>query len=217
MRIHEVAQGSPEWFQARTGAITASMFSEVRKRLKSGPNKGDWSSAAHDYAFTLAFERLTGTPLDEGQYETWAQKRGHELEPEARVTHEFEWGLQVDVAGFIASECGRFGASADGLIEDEGGVEYKCFVAPSKLRTILLSGDISEHYDQIQGGMWLTGRQWWHFGLYCPTLDPIGKALTIFPIDRDESYIEALKEDLEAFDTLVEQYKELLANRSVAN
>lgn len=46
---------------------------------KSGPNKGDFTEAAKDYAFRLAFERISGQLMDEG-FTTWQMDRGHELE-----------------------------------------------------------------------------------------------------------------------------------------
>jgi len=209
MRIIECDQGGELWFQSRCGAITASMFSVARERLKTGPNKGDFSSKAKDYAFRVAIERISGLPLDEG-FETWAMKRGHELEPAARMEHEMETGLFVQHAGFVLSEDGKFGASADGLINEDGGSEYKALVSPERLRNILLTGDISEFLDQIMGGMWLTGRTWWHFCLYCPALEPIGKQFWMRHVIRDDDYINALEQDLIQFEKLVSQYEQTL-------
>ncbi len=64
--------------------------------------------------------------------------------------------------------------------------------------------------DQIQGGMWITGRKYCDFCLYCPQLKNIGHDLTIITVERDEEYIESLVEDLLKFDKHVEQYVELL-------
>lgn len=194
----ECAQGSQEWHKARAGAITASNFAEVRKRLKTGPNKGEFSSKAKDYAFRLAIERISGEPLDEG-FETWAMERGRELEPEARLEHEMQAGVVVQRAGFVLTDDGVFGASADGLIGEDGGSEYKCFVSPERLRMILIDGDTSELVDQVQGCMWITGRRWWHIALYCPALRSIGKALWWRKVIRDDDYIEAMEADLMAF------------------
>jgi hypothetical protein len=175
-------------------------------KLKSGPNKGDYSSAAKDYAFRLAIERISGKPLDEG-FETWQMKRGHELEPAARAEHEAQAGVIVQRAGFVTTDDGLFGASADGLIDRTGGSEYKALVSPESLREVLLGDDISEYTDQIQGCMWITGRQWWHFALYCPALEPAGKQLYWREVKRDDDYIEALETDLIEFNNLVAKYR----------
>lgn len=204
MRVIECAQGSEEWHLARAGVITASMFKVARQlELKSGPNKGKPSSECLNYAFKLAVERISGAPLDEG-FETWQMKRGHELEPEARDEHQIQTGLLVERAGFVVTDDGMFGASADGLIGDDGGSEYKCLVSPEGMRKVLVDGDISEFIDQVQGCMWLTGRKWWHFALYCPALRVVGKQLWFRQVPRDDNYIEALEADLLAFRKLVD-------------
>ena len=207
MIVHECEQGSEAWHMARAGCITASMFKVTRAsaRLKSGPNKGEYSEAAKNYAFRLAVERISGRPLDEG-FETWQMRRGHELEPEARAEHEAAAGVLVQRAGFVTTDDGTFGASADGLIAPDGGSEYKCLVSPEGLRQVLLDDDLSEFTDQIQGCMWITGRRWWHFALYCPALAPIGKALYWRHIERDDDYINAMELDLIEFNRLVERY-----------
>lgn len=206
--IHlEVPQGTPEWFQGRCGAITASMFSECRKRLKSGPNKGDFSKAGHDYAFKLAVERISGELLDDPQFDPWQARRGRELEPEARLRYEEQQSVLVQETGLAVTENRLFGSSVDGLVDEDGNIEIKCFLAPSKLAPILLSGDIGDCEDQIQGGLWITGRQWTDFILYCPALKAINRDLTIIRIERNEDYIAELETDLLAFNQLVETYK----------
>lgn len=249
-QILQCDQGSAEWHQARSGVITASMFSTVRAKvnglteqqekyvnaLKSGKSEseareiagykaapkaeavqraldgekvGDWSSAALDYAFRLAVERIGGSPLDEG-FETWAMRRGHELEPEARREHEAQSGLFIEKAGFVMTDDGFFGASADGLINDDEGAEYKCFIAPEKLRAFWFDNDFSSVAEQAQGGMWITGRKRWHICLYCPALAPVGKQLWWRVVERDDNFIEAMEADLLEFKQVVDQYEQKL-------
>lgn len=215
MRIITCEQGSTEWHQARAGVITASMFRVARERLKSGPNKGDFTEAAKNYAFRVAVERIAGNPLDEG-FETWQMKRGHELEPAARAAHEAASGEVVFRAGFVVTDCGRFGASADGLIGDDAGSEYKCLVSPEGLRDVLLEDDITKYIDQIQGCMWITGRRRWHYAMYCPALQPIGKDLYWRVVERDDDYIEAMESDLIDFMRLVDRYEFTLRAQPVA-
>lgn len=210
--VHGHAQGTDEWKKARAGVITASMFKTARERLKSGPNKGQPSSAAKDYAFRLAIERISGAPLDEG-FETWAMRRGHELEPMARAAHELHADLVVNECGFVTTPDGRFGASADGLIDDTGGAEYKCLVSPERLRETLVGNDISDFMDQVQGGMWITGRTWWDFCIYCPALEPIGRELSRWRVPRDDDYINQMETDLLAFAALVTEYETQLRNK----
>jgi hypothetical protein len=236
-------QGSDEWKDGRAGAITASMFSVIRKRVgcltdqqqrfveavRAGNNEkgameiagyktkpraegieralageivGDYSDAAKDYAFRLAIERISGKPLNEG-FETWAMQRGHELEDAARLRHEAAAGVVVEPCGLVLTDDGAFGASADGFIGATGGAEYKALIDPSRLRSIWIECDLSEFADQVQGGMWITGREFWHFALYCPALEPIGKELWWREWKRDDDYIERMERDLVAFNALV--------------
>lgn len=205
MREFKHLQGSPEWLQSRCGVITASMFKVARERLKSGPNKGDFTEAAKDYAFRLAFERISGELMDEG-YQTWQMERGHELEPAARYTHEIETGCVVEQVGFVTDDDGTFGASADGFIGSDTGLEIKCLVSAKGIRKLWFAEDMSDFMDQVQGGMWITGRTKWHFALYCPALATCGKELFLRIVPRDEEYIEAMERDLRAFAELVDTF-----------
>lgn len=216
MIIVKCEQGSPEWHLNRCGSITASMFSTARDTYKSGKNKGELKAAALDYAFRLAVERISGKPLQDSQFETYAMRRGHEMEPEARDLHSFRINRDIEQTGIVLTDDRKFGASADGLIGEDGGSEYKCLVSPEKLRSILLDGDMSEFKDQVQGCLWLTGRKWWHFCLYCPALAPIGKELTIHEVERDDDYIEELEADLIDFDKVVMNYQSLLQMEEAA-
>jgi hypothetical protein len=181
------------------------MTAKVERALQGLP-VGDFSDTAKAYAFRLAVERISGVPLDEG-FETWAMARGHELEPKARAEHEVQVGVLVQRAGFVTTDDGLFGCSADGLIGDDGGSEYKCLVSPDPMRRIVLDGDISDYIDQVQGCMWITGRRYWHFAMYCPALEPIGKQLSWCHVDRDEAYIRELSADMMEFLGLVDSYE----------
>lgn len=143
--------------------------------------------------------------MDEG-FQTWQMQRGNELEPEARSLYEIRTGNQVETAGFVTTDCGTYGASADGLVSTDGGIEIKCLVSPERIREAILNHDVSEWYDQVQGGMWITGRAWWDFIIYCPALSGVNRELTIWHIMRDDAYIAELEADLNSFAGLVNSY-----------
>lgn len=206
MIICTAEQGSREWLKDRAGVITASRFAEVRARLKVGPQKGGFSRSALDYAFELAVERIAGEPVG-GVFETWQMTRGRELEPEAIRAYESRTWCDVQRVGLICDDDRRFGASADGLIGDKGGLEVKCYTDPAKLRAILIDGDVSMVADQVIGGMWITGREWWDVALYCPALAPIGREMTIVRIERDEGKIADLEADLIEFEAVVSGFE----------
>lgn len=205
----ECEQGTPEWFEARAGVITASNIKTIRARLKNG----EWSMEAKKYAFRLAFERVAKSVLDD-TYSNAYMKRGNALENDARMLHEMECGELIIVPGFYASECGRFGASPDGLIGADGGAEYKCFLSPDELMPILVDGDVSTVMDQVQMNMLATGRQWWEFMLYTPQMAGVcSKPYKVYRIERNEAYIAAMMTDLTEFDGLINYYADLITGR----
>lgn len=251
IEIIEVPQGEPEWFQARAGVISASMFSTVRNKVNglnakqaayveaklngatesdalqageyasapraqvviaalAGEKVGDYSDAAKNYAFRLAIERINEGPILDEQFETYAMRRGRELEEDCRLRHEADIEMLADLAGFVRTKDKKFGCSADSLVNSDGGGEYKCFVSPERLRAIIVDDDWGEIMDQTQGCLWLTGRHWWDMCLYCPPLKNAGKDFIRKRVQRDDNYIEALEADLVEFDALVEQYRALI-------
>lgn len=204
-------QGSANWHKVRAGKQTASLFHVMRAsaRLQTGPDAGDYGAAAKDLAFRLAFERISGEPLDDG-FETWSMERGRELEPDARKEHQDQTGLIVETVGFVTTDDGLFGASLDGMIRPEGRAEYKCYVSPIKLRRILVNFDVSMVMDQCQGGLWVSEGEWMDFCLYCPALACAEKQLIRKRIYRDDNYIEDLESDLFEFKALIDQYEAVL-------
>ena len=213
--VEAIKGGSDPTEAQKVAGYKAAPRAGVVARALAGEKVGEFSDAAKDYAFRLAVERISGEPLDEGGFSTFAMRRGQELEPEARDMHSFERKVVVQPAGFVSTADYKFGASADGLIGTDGGAEYKCLIDPSRIRDIVLSGNIDEFKDQVQGGMWITGRKWWHFCLYCPALASVGRALTVFEVQRDDDYIEAMEADLIEFDSLVCQYESALRDSPI--
>jgi len=211
--VDAILAGRSETYARDVAGYKAAPKAEAVQRALDGENVGDFSLAAKDYAFRLAIERISGTPLDEG-FETWQMKRGHELEPAARMAHEITTGLVIEHAGFVLTDDGLFGASADGLIDDVGGSEYKCFVSPERLRSILIDSDWSDLVDQVQGCLWITGRKWWDQCLYCPALEPAGKHFTRLRVERDDNHIEAMETELMQFARLVSQYEGSLRKKA---
>jgi hypothetical protein len=175
------------------------------KKALDGEQVWSWSETAKNYAFKLAVERITDEPFELNRFQTPEMKRGNALEAAARARHALEIETEVIEVGIVKTLDGRFGASADGFIGEDGGAEYKCLVAASSLRSVIFEQDISEYIDQIQGGLWLTGRKFWDFAVYAPQLSAVGLDFIRKRVQRDDAFIAALVEDLEDFDILVKQ------------
>jgi len=201
-------QGSDDWLRARVGVCTASRFSDARGKLtKASKNgaAGEPNGDAIKYAWLLAMEAIAGEPLDE-TFVTYAMRRGRELEPQARAVYEARTGAWVEEVSLVLTEDSRFGYSADGFRDDDGLIEIKCPMAADKIGAVWSNPETAhlEYIDQINGGLWITGRKYCDLIVYCPWLAPVGKDLFVKRIFRDESAIEALESDLVGFMRLVD-------------
>jgi len=198
------AQGSVEWFQERCGRATASRFKDVLAKIKSGE-----AATRRNYRAQLVVERLT--QLAQETYSNAAMQYGTETEPQARAAYEFKTDNAVEEVGFIQHSDLLAGCSPDGLIGADGGIEIKCPFQSAVHIDTLLTGMPSEHMAQIQGSMWITGRQWWDFVSYDGRL-PAHLQLHVERIERNGQYITALEADILAFlDEVSETVKKLEA------
>ncbi len=161
MKVIECEQRSEAWFTARRGMLTASSLGDAFATTKSG-----YSTSRRNLKLRIVLERLTGKSQESG-YTNAAMERGILLEPEARAAYEAESGLLVDEVGFIIHDELLTGASPDGLIGDDGGIEIKCPGAAAHLD--YLRGELPNDYRlQIAHCLWLTGRAWWEFASFSP-------------------------------------------------
>lgn len=196
--VHDVVQGSPEWMKLRRGIPTCSNFDKI---FTGG---GKLSTQAEGYLCELIGELEVSEDYltEEESYISRHMARGIEREDEARRSYEMDTGRKVERVGFLTTECGRFGGSPDGLVDDLGGLEIKC-PAPKQHIAWYLKGVMpTEYKPQVHGYLWLTGRVWWDFYSYCPGLPEFRVR-----VGRDE-YTEKLGEELERF---YEGFQEALA------
>jgi YqaJ-like viral recombinase domain len=201
----DVKQGTEEWLAQRIGRITASKFKDAVDRTA----KGARTAMATLYAAQVAIERISHQPIDE-QFVTWQMKRGIELEPAARMEYEAITGNFATESGIVTTDDGVFSYSTDGYIGDDGLIEIKSLASAEKIVAMWRDGDMSEYMHQIQGGLWITGRRWADFVMYCPQLEAIGKQIYYRRVQRDESFIEQLERDLVDFERLVSDTEMML-------
>lgn len=211
MKIFNFEQRSPEWFAARAGVLTASNFKTARERLKNG----EFSGAAKKLAAKLAIERISGEPQGD-VFQTYAMRRGTELEPEALDAYSFACGEIIQPVGFVTTDCGMYGASPDGFQGEHGGVEVKCPIECERVIDLVVNLNHADYMDQIQGNLWITERKQWVLIIYTPQLSGVNKELNTYVYERDEAYIDALKKDLEDFNKLVEGYVLSLSTQKAA-
>lgn len=189
MRRIDCEQGSQEWVDARLGIPTASQFHRIitPKTLKP-------SGQADKYAAELIAEWMIGFPFDKGG--TALMERGKELEVKAVQFYELETGNKTEKIGFCLRDDGAVGASPDRLVGADGLLEIKC-PGPVQHILYLLSGLDADYRCQVQGQLWITGRQWLDFLSYHPDMPDFRVR-----VERDETFIAALAA---AVDLFVEQ------------
>lgn len=189
-----------QWRMDRAGRITGSAFlsaidavmPEPGAVYKSGPRKGqprlaESSAARNKLMRMLAFERTSGIPVHEigGKALSW----GTDLEPYSRGAFELETGLLVQQCALIVHPQYDFvGATPDGLIGTDAGLEMKNPMDEAVHMLTWEKGMPQDHIPQVQGGMWVTGRKKWFFVSYDARAAEKYR-LYIQVIHRDDDYI----------------------------
>ena len=201
MRVVTAEQRSPEWFAARLGKATASNFANVLAAKST--------AAYRNYRTRLALERITGAQPDIFQNE--AMRQGTEREPLARIAYEAVTGHLVEEMGFCLHDTLDCGASPDGVISDAKGLEIKCPTPGKHAEYLRQKAEPSEYTAQIQGCMWVLGRDEWDFVSFAPEF-PENAQLIVRTIKRDDAYIEKLASAIESFMREVAQEVELINN-----
>ena len=190
--IEKVEQGTPEWFAARLGNVTASRVADVIAKTKSG-----YSASRDNYMAQLICERMTNTVAE--SYTNAAMAWGTETEPLARAAYESLADVLVDEIGYIAHPTiERAGASPDGLIGLFGLLEIKCPNTATHIDTLISEQVPTKYITQMQWQMSCTGRTWADFVSFDPRL-PSGLQMFVKRVEFDAEYVAMLKEEVIKF------------------
>lgn len=187
MIVINVEQGSPEWFAARLGRPTGSVYSDVLAKGKDGGK----SLTRQKLVVKLGLELATGKPAAQ-TFKNQAMQDGTEREPIARALYEARFGVFVQEVGFCQHDTIFTGVSPDGLVGDDGMVEFKCPTEITHRDYMNRKDEPPEYRAQIQGQLWVTGRKWCDFVSYHPDF-PENAQLIVRRVQRDEAYISALE------------------------
>lgn len=177
-------QQSVEWLYDRVGFCTASRFKDACDVLKNGSE----SAKRRNYKLETVAARLIGRPIE--HFVSDEMQWGTDQEPHARMAYEAATGAMVDQVGFLRHPTVEWcGGSPDGLIGKDGGIEIKCPTTQTHIMTLL--GAECDYLHQIQGLLWITGRQWFDFISFDPRM-PSGLQLFVRRIERDDELIAKL-------------------------
>ena len=191
MIIVDVEQGSQDWLDIRLGLISASRFKDVlsEPRSKADKDAGVLSATAEAYMNSLIAEIITGKQAEiSGKALEW----GSEYEASARIEYEFREGVTVEEIGICIHENRMIGASPDGFVGADGMIEIKCpYVSGNHVKTVI-HGMPAEHMAQIQGNLWINGRDWCDFISFDPRVNNDNR-LYVQRINRNEPMIALIE------------------------
>ena len=199
MIILDVEQGSEEWFAARVGVPSASIFDKIVT------SKGALSTSKQKLIYKLAGERVIGEK-EEG-YTNGAMQRGIELEPEARALFELITDLEVEEVGLCYhDERKDRSCSPDGhIVKEKEGLEIKCPELQTHVEYLIAKKLPTKYIQQVQGSLYITGLERWHFFSYYPGMKPLH-----IVVERDEIFIAKLSKALDDFVVELDETHKLL-------
>lgn len=196
MKIHNVEQGTQEWLDLRKLKLTASKADAIAMAGKG----------LETLCLELVAEYFSNTPTE--QYINSDMERGNELESEARNIYSLETGNKVLQVGFVehSENCG---CSPDGLVNDEGLVEYKCPNNKNYIYLLYTDKIDSKYIWQMQMQMLITGRKWCDFVAYNPNFDKyIYIKRVVADLEMQEKLLRGIKLGTEKIQEIVSNIKE---------
>lgn len=179
---------SEQWLKAKLGVPSASNISKAMAK-KGTETRNSYLMELVGQIATQKYDEVFGKALEHGKLN----------EEAARAAYEFETGSKIEQAGFIYSECKRFGISPDGLIKDQKkGLEIKCPFTSKVHADFLCNSTIkSEYIWQMQYSLWVTGFSSWDFVSFHPDFKKgMFKVVTIEP---DPKHFERFDNELPDF------------------
>lgn len=201
----EMLQGSPEWYAARCGLLTAS---EMEKIITPAKLQYSNSKDERTHLYELAAQRVT--QYVEPSYIGEHMLRGIEDELDARELYSGKYA-PVRQVGFVANNRWGFtlGCSPDGLVGDDGCIETKSRLQKHQFETILKNEMPSDFMLQVQTILLVTERKWCDFNSYCS-----GMPMATIRVYPDTRVQEAITEAATVFhgklDAVVQGYGDML-------
>ena len=173
-------QRSDEWATARIGLITSTRAHQLL------------SSAATRRTLMVDLIREYAAPKVKSFEGTKSTKRGIALEDEAISAYCLLNNSTATHEGLIYSDVHPLLAtSPDALINDDGGIEVKCYEADAHIKAVLGHTEAKE-INQCKWHSFVTGRAWWDLFYYSDEFE--GKlGYRILRITLDDSEREAIK------------------------
>lgn len=191
MKLHNVEQKSVEWFELRKKYPLTASYAQAIGNQGKGLESLCWEKMAELYS--------SG---EKEEFSTVHTERGNELEPQARALYELKTGNTVEEVGFITDESISpvGGASPDGMVGEDGGIEIKCFNDTKFFKMIIENKrtgtfKIETQYEwQMQQQMLFGQRKWVDFVAYNPNFKQSLLIQRVYPdLVKQQKIITGLK------------------------
>jgi len=159
--------------------------------------KGD---TARGLINTLVAERVTGET--EESFMNRDMERGILYESTIRDRYAEVHGVEVQEIGFAVRTFpggARLGASPDGLVGEDGGIEIKAPRAKGHVVTVTSDEVPANYMPQIQACLLVTGRAWWDY------VQAAAGRLYVKRVLPDPAWHEAITEAVVAAERAIEQ------------
>lgn len=202
--IEGIEQQTTEWLQMRIGCVTGSRVADVMAKLK---RKDGEAQCRADYKSQIVCEILTNRAFD--HYVSPAMQWGLDNEIFARNAYEVAVDSVQQVGFALHAKIQRLGASPDGLVGDDGLVEFKCPNTTTHLEYIITGEVPHEYHWQMLCEMACAERQWCDFVSYDPRL-PKHLQLFVRRFHRDDARIAVMEVEVDQFLTEVAEKIETL-------
>lgn len=166
-----IEPNTSQWIMSRKGCLTGSRMASAMSFLKNGEESADRKRLKME----LLAERLTDVAID--HYVTPAMQWGIDHENDAIAEYEALTGNIVIPAGYIPHpQIKHFGATPDGLINDDGVFEAKCPTTITHIKWVLAKEVPEEYKPQMIVECLVSGRKFADFVSFDPRM-PVGKRL----------------------------------------
>lgn len=200
-----------EWKINRLGFITGSQFGKLVKNDRKGGFMLSSGKVADDLIYKIAWERLLkegniSDGLGRMNVNSAAMSHGNDFEPEAILKYIERTGNDVNYEQAFVKHDDWIGGTPDGYVDDDGLIEVKCPYNGGNHLQCILTGQVynSDYIYQMQGYLWITGRQWCDFVTYDPDLIE-SLQLNIIRVPRDEEIISGIAQVMDVVKDRIEQ------------
>jgi len=201
--IHDVEQKSPEWFELRKlYPLTASNAQAIATGGKG--------------LETLIWEKLAekNSTAERENYTNEDIERGNALESHGKGVYSLENSKVVSECGFVTNPLYELcGASPDGLVDDDGLIEIKCFNDRKHFMLIYEQKktgtfEIESQYRwQMQMQLLITERKWVDYVVFNPNFK---ESLLVQRVEPDQEAFEKLKKGIEIGIKKINEIEEII-------